>query len=172
MPELLLPLLFCVAFAAGLVDSIAGGGGLITLPVLLGIGLPPQVALGTNKLQGSFGSGSAMLHFVRSGTVKLPECRAGIFWTAVGAGAGVIAIQHLDPTILRRIVPWMLASIAFFTLLCPQLGNDDISARLSPKLFYPVFGLAIGFAAGWSSRASRSKMTTSRALGPVLPARS
>ena len=53
MPRVaLLPLLFAAAFLAGLIDSIAGGGGLITVPVLLGIGLPPQAALGTNKLQG------------------------------------------------------------------------------------------------------------------------
>jgi uncharacterized membrane protein YfcA len=53
-PEPVLALLFGAAFVAGLVDSIAGGGGLITVPVLMGIGLPPQIALGTNKLQDSF----------------------------------------------------------------------------------------------------------------------
>lgn len=49
-------LLFLTGSAAGFVDSIAGGGGLIALPVLFSIGLPPDVALGTNKLQGSFGT--------------------------------------------------------------------------------------------------------------------
>jgi len=49
-------LLFLAGLCAGFVDSIAGGGGLISLPVLLSVGLPPQVALGTNKLQGSFGT--------------------------------------------------------------------------------------------------------------------
>ena len=53
-----LALLFAAAFIAGLVDAIAGGGGLITVPALLAAGLPPQMALGTNKLQATFGSGS------------------------------------------------------------------------------------------------------------------
>src|SRR6185369_5232656 len=53
------PLLFASGAVAGLVDAIAGGGGLITLPMLLALGIPPQHALGTNKLQSSFGSGSA-----------------------------------------------------------------------------------------------------------------
>src|ERR1039458_8842555 len=54
-----LPLLFGTGLVAGFVDSIAGGGGLITLPVLLSLGLDPRHALGTNKLQATFCSGSA-----------------------------------------------------------------------------------------------------------------
>lgn len=150
MPDpLTLLLLITAAFFAGLIDAIAGGGGLITVPALMAIGLPPQVALGTNKLQASFGSGSAMLHFVRSGTVKLSECMTGIFWTAAGAGAGVLAIQRLDPAILRQLVPWMLLIIAAYTLLTPKLGTEDIHARIAPKFFYPIFGLAIGFYDGF-----------------------
>jgi len=119
----MLPLLFVAAFIAGLIDSIAGGGGLITVPILLGIGLPPQVALGTNKLQASFGSGSAMLHFVRAGTVKLKYCWTGIIWTAVGAALGVWAVQLMDTKILKQLIPWLLAIIAIYTLLSPRLGG-------------------------------------------------
>jgi len=147
--ELLLLLLFIAAFIAGLIDSIAGGGGLITVPVLMGIGLPPQIALGTNKLQASFGSGSAMLHFIRSGTVTLSDCRHGIFWTAVGSGFGFYAVQLLDPAMLRRIIPWLLALIAIYTLVTPKLGSEDRHARLAPAYFYFIFGLAIGFYDGF-----------------------
>lgn len=147
--EILLPLLFGTGFVAGLIDSIAGGGGLITVPVLLGIGLPPQVALGTNKLQGSFGSGSAMLHFVRAGTVTLSDCRSGIFWTAIGAALGVWAVQRLDATLLKQLIPWLLAAIAIYTLLSPSLGAEDSHARMRSGLFYLVFGLLIGFYDGF-----------------------
>lgn len=150
MPDpLTLTLLIAAAFVAGLIDAVAGGGGLITVPVLMGIGLPPQVALGTNKLQATFGSGSAMLQFIRSGKVKLSDCTSGIFWTAAGAAAGVLAIQRLDPAILRHLVPWLLIAIAVYTLLTPSLGTEDIHARLSPKLFYPLFGISIGFYDGF-----------------------
>ncbi len=147
--EILLPLLFGTGFVAGLIDSIAGGGGLITVPVLLGIGLPPQVALGTNKLQGSFGSGSAMLHFVRAGTVTLSDCRSGIFWTAIGAALGVWAVQRLDATLLKQLIPWLLAAIAIYTLLSPSLGAEDSHARMRSGPFYLVFGLLIGFYDGF-----------------------
>lgn len=150
MPSVtLLLFLFSTAFAAGLVDAIAGGGGLITIPVLLGIGLPPQVALGTNKLQASFGSGSAMLHFLRNGTVKLKDCRVGIFWTFAGSAAGVLAVQRLDPDLLRPLIPWALAAIALYTLFSPRLGSDDVHARMRAALFYPIFGLCIGFYDGF-----------------------
>jgi hypothetical protein len=148
-PELLLPFLFCVAFAAGLVDSIAGGGGLITVPVLLGIGLPPQVALGTNKLQGSFGSGSAMLHFIRAGTVRLRDCWHGILWTAIGAALGVWAVQLLDAAILKHLIPWLLAAIAIYMLCSPRLGAKDSHARMEAAPFYLLFGLSIGFYDGF-----------------------
>jgi len=142
-------LLITAAFLAGLIDAVAGGGGLITVPILMSIGLPPQVALGTNKLQASFGSGSAMLHFVRSGTVKLSDCVSGIFWTALGAAAGVLAIQRLDPAILKHLVPWLLLVIAAYTLFTPRMGAEDIHARLPTTVFYPLFGISIGFYDGF-----------------------
>lgn len=144
-----LPVLFLAAFVAGLVDAIAGGGGLITVPVLLGVGMPPQVALGTNKLQASFGSGSAMLHFLRAGTVKLHECWNGIIWTAIGSGLGVLAVQLLDTGFLRRLIPWLLGAIALYTLLTPRLGQEDIHARWKARPFFFVFGLSIGFYDGF-----------------------
>ena len=55
--------LAAAAFAAGFVDSIAGGGGLITVPTLLLAGFSPVESLGTNKLQGLFGSGSATIAY-------------------------------------------------------------------------------------------------------------
>src|SRR5512135_3065521 len=111
-PFLKFPFLFAAGLAAGLIDSMAGGGGLITIPVLLGMGLPPQTALGTNKLQGAFGSGSAMVHFARAGSVDLRECAAGVLWTALGAALGTLAVQRLDPAFLRAAIPLLLIVIA------------------------------------------------------------
>jgi len=56
-------LLFAVAFVTGFVDTIAGGGGLLTIPALLYAGVPPAVALATNKLQGTFGSFTSSFYF-------------------------------------------------------------------------------------------------------------
>ena len=150
MPSLLIfPLLFATGFGAGLIDAMAGGGGLITIPVLLGLGMPPQTALGTNKLQGTFGSGSAMLHFVRAGAVDLSACAAGIAWTACGAGLGTIAVQSLDPAFLRAAIPLLLIAIALFMLFSPRLGMADVRERMGRRTFFLVFGCSIGFYDGF-----------------------
>lgn len=70
-------LLMLASFAAGFIDSIAGGGGLIVIPALLLAGMTPIDALGTNKLGGMFGSGSATLAYAAKGHVKLREQSAG-----------------------------------------------------------------------------------------------
>lgn len=143
------PFLFAVGLGAGLIDSMAGGGGLITIPALLGMGMPPQTALGTNKLQGAFGSGSAMLHFARAGAVNLRECAAGVLWTALGAAAGALAVQRLDATLLRAAIPFLLIAIAAVMLLVPRLGRDDARQRMGTKTFFLAAGLSIGFYDGF-----------------------
>ena len=144
-----LPLLFITGLVAGLVDAVAGGGGLITVPVLLGIGLPPQLALGTNKLQASFGSGSATFSFISSGAITLRHCAAGIAWTAIGAALGAICVQHMRADALGKVIPFLLLAIALYTLLSPRLGFEDVHPRLRTGPFYLLFGLGLGFYDGF-----------------------
>jgi len=148
-PMWLYPALFGTGLAAGFVDSIAGGGGLLTLPVLLSLGLPPQQALGTNKLQASFGSGSAMWHYGQAGLVDYRACKAGILFTCVGALMGTTLVQRLDPEFLKQFIPWLLVLLALYVLLRPKLGAENCRPRMSPKVFHFAFGLLIGFYDGF-----------------------
>ena len=66
-------LLMAVAFVAGLIDAIAGGGGLLTIPALMAAGLPPVNAIATNKLQSSFGTASAVVAFAQIGRASCRE---------------------------------------------------------------------------------------------------
>lgn len=99
-----LPVLFVVAFAAGVVDAIAGGGGLLTVPALLTAGLPPQLVVGTNKGSAVFGSGAALLRFLRAGLVDRRRAGPLFFLGAVGSLGGASLLLALDPTILRPVV--------------------------------------------------------------------
>jgi uncharacterized membrane protein YfcA len=143
------PLLVATAFAAGFVDSIAGGGGLITLPVLLSLGWDPQHALGTNKLQASFGSGSASWHYAQAGVVPLRDCRIGFVITFVGAAVGTICVQQLNPVFLKRLIPVLLLAAAAVLLLKPKLGHADLHPRMSRGVFDATMGLLIGFYDGF-----------------------
>jgi uncharacterized membrane protein YfcA len=150
----LYPLLFITALVAGFVDSIAGGGGLITIPVLLNLGMTPQDALGTNKLQSTFGSGSAAWHYGRAGLIDFRACVSGIVFTAISAGLGtwlVIAMgrNETGKDVLRQIIPWLIIAIALYMFLQPKVGETDLRPRMNAGLFHFAFGLGIGFYDGF-----------------------
>jgi uncharacterized membrane protein YfcA len=145
----IIALLVLVAGVAGLVDAIAGGGGLLCLPALLAAGLSPAQALATNKLQGSFGTFSSTLHFIRQGRIDLFAMRWLVFWTMLGAIAGTALVQSIDQAFMARIVPWLLACAAFYFLFSPRLGDEDAHRRVGEGLFALIFGLTLGFYDGF-----------------------
>jgi uncharacterized protein len=128
-------LLILAAFVAGFVDSIAGGGGLITVPVLLLAGADPIQALGTNKVQGSFGAATAAYTYARAGHVNLRAQlpAAGIAFVAGVAGAMLASI--LPTETLRTLLPIVLIAIALFFALKPGLTDADRTARITPFAF-------------------------------------
>lgn len=146
--EILL-LLFAVAMLAGFIDAIAGGGGLITIPVLMSIGLSPALALGTNKLQACGGSFSASLYFIRQRAVKLREVGILIAFTFIGAVIGTILIQNLNASLLKNILPILIIIIGLYFLFSPQLGEVDRQQRVSYLGFALTAGLGIGFYDGF-----------------------
>jgi uncharacterized membrane protein YfcA len=89
-----LMILIAIAGIAGMIDAIAGGGGLLALPALLWAGLPPVQALATNKLQGTFGTLTASYNFVRRGEIALARLRIPVLLTFVGSACGTIAVRH------------------------------------------------------------------------------
>ena len=144
-----LPLLFATGLVAGFVDSIAGGGGLIALPVLLSCGLEPRHALGTSKLQSTFGSGSAAWHYARAGTVDLKDCTRGFMLSMLGAALGALAVQQLDPSFLKRAIPILLIAVALYSLLRPELGAADLHPRMGRLAFDVTFVLGIALYDGF-----------------------
>lgn len=130
-----LALLVAAAGAAGFVDAIAGGGGLITLPVLMLAGLPPAQALATNKVQGSFGAATAALSYGRSGLVDL-RAQMPTAAIAFAAGlAGALLVNAIPTGALRVVLPVVLIGIALFFALRPGLDDRDRTARITPGLF-------------------------------------
>jgi hypothetical protein len=128
-------LLILAAFVAGLVDSIAGGGGLVTVPALLLVGASPVEALATNKLQGTFGAGTAMLTYARAGHVR-PRDQLGMAAISALSGAGGALVAHLIPDqVLRILMPVVLIAVAAFFALKPGISDDARAARISPPVF-------------------------------------
>jgi hypothetical protein len=144
-----LALLFFVALTAGFVDAMAGGGGLITIPVLLLIQLPPIMALGTNKLQGSSGSLTAAIAMLRKKQVRMADVWKPFVAAFLGAGLGTLAVQQINPKALDAVIPLILLGIGFYFLLAPNAGDVVSKPRLGNRLYRYVLVPIIGFYDGF-----------------------
>ncbi|WP_367987214.1 TSUP family transporter [Vibrio sp. NTOU-M3] len=145
----ILTLLFLVATAAGFIDAMAGGGGLLTLPALLAAGVPPTQALATNKLQSSFGSFSASWYFVRNGIVNIKEMRLAIVCTFVGSAIGAEVVQYIDAGVLTSLIPLLLVAISLYFLLMPKTREQSGKAKISEAVFAFCVGGGVGFYDGF-----------------------
>lgn len=137
-------LLFAVAFMAGFIDSIAGGGGLITIPALMWIGLPPAAALATNKLQACGGSFFASWYFVRKGMVELKQMKLAIACALVGSALGTIGVQSVDGSVLKMLLPFLILAIGGYFLFSKKISDDDRARVLNPSAFAFTVGLGVG----------------------------
>lgn len=145
IPSEMVLFLAVAAFAAGFVDSIAGGGGLITIPALLLAGFAPVDALGTNKLQGLFGSGSATITYAAKGHVDLRKQAPMALLSLLGGAIGALLASFLPGDWLRIALPFILIAIALYFALKPNMDDLDRAARMSPVLFGAAIVPAIGF---------------------------
>ena len=107
--------LVVVAWIAGTIDTIAGGGGLITVPAFIAAGLSPAVALGTNKLQACFGSGMATRQFMRYGNMGCSDVWLGMVCCLVGASLGTLGVLLIHPTFLKKVIPILLIVVLVYS---------------------------------------------------------
>jgi len=117
-------MLFLAGLSAGFIDAIAGGGGLISVPTLLWAGLPPQLALGTNKMQSTWGTLIAVLRYHRAGLVHWRDLRLAVAVTFVAALLGTWTVTRVSNGLLARVVPWLLLAVAAYTLFSPRFGRQ------------------------------------------------
>jgi Predicted permeases len=141
----LLPALFLAAVAAGFIDAIAGGGGMVTIPAMLLAGIPPLQVLGTNKLQSLFGSGSASWNYARHGLVDLRAQLPMATAAAAGAACGAMLATVVPGQWLRAALPLLLAGIALYFALKRDIGTVERQRRLGPLAFGAGFVPVVGF---------------------------
>lgn len=146
VPDLSAPVVLALALIAGFagfVDAIAGGGGLLTLPALLLAGLPPHLALGTNKGQSVFGSGFALARFARSPLFDRSRAVSSALPALAGSAAGVVAVSAVPPRALGPLVMVLLAAAAlFFALRRARATERQPVAR--PAWLAALVALVIG----------------------------
>lgn len=141
-------ILVAVAGVAGFVDSIAGGGGLLTVPALLAAGLPPVSAIATNKVQSICGTSSACYAFARRGHVDFRAIAIPAVGSFIGSALGAVVLQRIAPTILSGVMPIILILMAGYFAFSPRVGEEDRHRVLGP-LPYALVAAGIGFYDGF-----------------------
>ena len=137
--------LAAVAFIAGFIDAIAGGGGLITVPALALAGLSPVQAVATNKLQASFGSGAAALTFYRAGHLRLGPVWPGLVLAALGSAIGASALTYAPRDAMRVALPIVIGAVALYFALSPRLSDAASRPRLKRPAFVATVVPLVGF---------------------------
>lgn len=138
-------------FLAAFVDSIAGGGGLISMPVLLMAGLPAHLALGTNKFAGAFGCFSSAYKYSKSGKSNIELLKKLIPFTILGCLLGVKCVLSISENILNILVFLMILIVALYTYLKKDLGKEDKFENLSKENIKKgiIMAFALGFYDGF-----------------------
>jgi uncharacterized membrane protein YfcA len=141
----MIAVLAAVSLLAGFVDSIAGGGGLLTVPALLLAGLDPAQAIATNKVQGSFAAASATYTFGRKGLI---HWRTAWRFTLIAFASGVVGalcVRFLPRPVLEALIPVLLIAIALFFASSRKVKDADAHARMTPLAFGLTAPVAVGF---------------------------
>ncbi|MGL6167127.1 MAG: sulfite exporter TauE/SafE family protein [Fusobacteriaceae bacterium] len=138
-------------FLASFIDAIAGGGGLISLPAYMAVGIPPHIALGTNKMAASFSSISSSLRFYRSGKIDLEIVKAFSLFSFVGALIGVKAVLLIDQKYLYPIAMILLIGTIMYTVINKNMGETSFYKGLNDKnkKLGRIMSLFLGFYDGF-----------------------
>lgn len=131
-----------LVFLAGLLDSIAGGGGLVSLPAFLIAGVPPHMALGTNKMSSVMGTSMATFRFAKRGYINLRK----VIWFIVAALCGSTIGSNLTLLMDEKIVEYMmiivLPVVAFYVLRNKKMGDDSQAGTIPAKKAFFIAALA------------------------------
>ncbi|UKS25262.1 TSUP family transporter [Paenibacillus sp. HWE-109] len=138
-------------FLAAYVDSVVGGGGLISVPVLLATGLPPAVALGTNKLAGTMSSLTSTISFMRSGNIDIKAVKGLFVLSLLGAVSGTMVLRQIPSDFLKPLVVVMLILITIYTIFRKDWGATSSFRQYSTKTAMLMGGAAfvLGFYDGF-----------------------
>lgn len=147
----LIAILFFFGFLAAFIDSVVGGGGLISLPALLFTGLSPSAAVATNKLAGTMGSLTSTITFYRSGKIDLKSVMKFFPLTFIGSMIGAWIVHLMNPELLKPLMLFTLAAVAIYTIFKKDWGSISAVKKLSKAKFalFLIVITAIGFYDGF-----------------------
>ena len=141
-------LIICpLVFFAGLVDSIAGGGGIISLPAYIAAGVPAHLALGTNKFASCIGTSVATFRFIKNGKLHITAALAAVSAALIASPLGALLALRVSEAFLRYVLLGLLPVLAFFILSKKGFREDGAANKHSRSTIIRL-SLAAGFCIG------------------------
>jgi len=147
-------------FVGGVVNATAGGGGLITIPILTLLGLNPIQAIATDKIQVAFGMAISSFNFWQKGLLSVRFCFPILLFTLAGGIGGATLLQFVQVHWLYQLLPWLILSLAVY-LVVSAPGETPSTPRLTRQQYGRSWGMAIGFYDGCFGPATATLFATS-----------
>ena len=143
MDELLkIALVVCpFVFVAGFVDSVAGGGGIISMPAYFIVGVPPHIAVGTNKFVATFGTALAAAEYMAKGKILYKIALVSAAGAVAGSFIGTNIALALSPNVLKYLIVFLLPVLAVFLTVNK---NFEVTIQ-SRRTFSPAVTLLLSF---------------------------
>lgn len=144
-------IIIAFGFLAAFIDAVVGGGGLISTPALLAIGMPPSLALGTNKLASSFGSLTSAIKFIRSGKVDLNIVLKLFPFVFIFSAGGASLATMLPAQVLKPLIIIILSLVLIYTIMKKDWGNVRTFSKLTigKAIIFVSLMFIIGFYDGF-----------------------
>ena len=134
-------------FLGGFVDSVAGGGGLITLPAYLMAGLPVHFAAGTNKVVAGIGTAAATTRFFRCGRIQVRVALCAAVGSLTGGFIGAEIAKSLSDALLQSLMLVALPLVAVFLAVRKDFGQEE-QEKVYSRRYETCVSLAVGLAIG------------------------
>lgn len=144
----MLAVLYFLIFVAGFIDSVAGGGGLVSLPAYMITGMPVHVAYGCNKFSAACGTTFSTFRFFKKGSIDLYFGAAAAVSSFIGSAMAAHIALMLDEKVLKTILVIVIPIVAVIILFNKSYGSENLSGETDPakKIIMAMFiGLLIGF---------------------------
>lgn len=119
-----------LVFFSGLVDSIAGGGGLISVPAYFFAGIPAHFALGTNKFSSAIGTSFSTFRFIKNKKYHLLAALVSIVSAFIGSALGARLVLELDERVIQIILVITLPIIGIYLMTRRGFGKEDTKKEL------------------------------------------
>jgi uncharacterized membrane protein YfcA len=136
------------SFVAGFVDSICGGGGLISVPVLLLAGFSPAQSIAANKLQGAVGALASTHYYASKNVFDRRELMWLLPMALIGGAIGGVVVDFVDSGIMQKVLPLLLAAMAIYFAFSQAISNESRVKKVSLALLSLVI-FAIGLYDGF-----------------------